>query len=81
MVLILREIIGAEGETRTRDLCRDRRSATRWTERNQSDTSAIVGILGIYWHGRQGFVQRIVQRLQALSYSLKRKSTNSCSTK
>jgi len=43
--------------------CRDSWQFTRWTQRNQSDASAIVGKLVLRWHGRQHFVQRIVQRL------------------
>jgi integrase len=42
---------GGDDETRTRDLCRDRRSFTRWHTQNQLVTCAVVGSRWRYWEG------------------------------
>jgi len=60
-VSVVLEEYGGDDETRTRDLCRDRREVTRWPTQNQAlgvRLSAIVGFIG---QRRLAVVQRFVQ--------------------
>jgi hypothetical protein len=51
---------GGDDETRTRDLCRDRREVTRWPTQNQAVRCAAVGNRWLHWQRRLVFVQRFV---------------------
>jgi len=46
--------IQAVGEVPFFDLCRDSWQFTRWTQRNQSDTVAVVGNRRAYWAWSEG---------------------------
>jgi hypothetical protein len=53
---------GGDDETRTRDLCRDRREVNHWHKQNQQVRRAVVGNRWLYRDSSAHFVQRFVQR-------------------
>jgi hypothetical protein len=56
------EFYGGDDETRTRDLCRDRRAVNLWRAQNQQVRRAVVGNRWAYRAPLGHFMQRFVQR-------------------
>jgi hypothetical protein len=54
---------GGDDETRTRDLCRDRREVNRWRTQNQQVTCAVVGNRWGYWAASGEFCSTVCSTL------------------